>query len=101
MIVERTHDAAHVDALELGLERHGAGYPRLERDRPAAERPHLDRQPEIRHAHLLDRHFRTLDGSGRAYHVGQFRAIGRRDLELRVVAARNPRLVRAGNPVEI
>ena len=101
VVVERAHDAAHVDALELGLERDGAGHLRLQREHFVALRAHLDRQPEIRDAHMLDGHLRALDGVDGVHHVGQFRAVGGRDLEPRVVAARDRGRGLAGGAVEI
>ena len=90
MIVERTHDPAHIDALELGLERHRARHARLQGQDAAPPGAHPDRQAEIRHADLLDADVRSLNGPGCRHHVRHPGAVGGSDRELRIVAARNP-----------
>src|SRR5579885_795681 len=102
VLVEGADDAAHVDALALRLERDRAGHAGLEGENFPLLGAKLQRQPEIGDAHLLDRHMRTVNGvMGRHHHVGQLGAIGRRDLEVGVVAAGDGRTVSSRGGVEI
>ena len=54
VLVEGPHDAAHVDALAVGLERDGAGDRGLELDLAAGAGAEADRQAEVRDADVLD-----------------------------------------------
>ena len=77
MGIERAHDAAHVDALLLGLQADRAGHRCLQHHVARVARAVLHRQPEIRDADMLDRHMRAHDQAGRpVLQIGQPRLVG-------------------------
>jgi hypothetical protein len=78
VLVEGPHDAAHVDALLVRLQRHRAGHRRLERDVVAVAGVEADGQAEVRDADVLDLGLGALDQAlGAVLQVGQRRDVGR------------------------
>ena len=93
MGIERPHDAAHVDALLLGFQRHRAGDRGLQRDGFARAGLEPDRQTEIGNADVLDGLLCPTDQAGRAVlQVRQGVFIGGIGAELGRVVARQHRI---------
>ena len=88
VLVEGPHDAAHVDALLVGLERDRAGDRGLELDLAAVAGAEADRQAEVRDADVLDVGLGALDQAvGAVLEVGEGRDIGGVGAEAARVAA--------------
>ena len=88
-LVERPHDAGHVDALAIGREGHRARDRALERHRLTVAGGDEHRQVETRDADMLDRDVGALDQGGvLVLHVRQRRPVGVVGAEIPVIAAR-------------
>jgi hypothetical protein len=93
MGIKGPHDAAHVDALLLGLQRHSAGHAGLQGHRAIVAGLEADRQAEVGNADVLDGLLGTPDQAGRAIlQIGERVFIRRVRAELGWVVARQDRI---------
>ena len=93
MGIKRPHDAAHVDALLLGLKADRAGHAGLQCHRAIVAGLEADRQTEVGNADVLDGLLGTPDQAGRAIlQIGERVFISRVRAKLGWVVARQDRI---------
>ncbi len=91
VLVKAAHDARHVDALLVRLQRHRTRDGGFQQQRLAGSRRIAQGQAEVVDAHLLDSDHAALNERGRPIlQIGQAAAIGVRHHQFRVIEAPRP-----------